>query len=933
LEGRIAAYEVIPPDVHPLHDMDNTEAIAIHKNLCQSMGALTVFAKCSSHGKDKQQHELISLWNSRADKEAELKRQHGLLEQEWWPEGDVGHTLLFHGKAVRGDPRLHIRRTNELSALHHAASLKRSSQLAALVTSVKPEVAMVPLRALRSATQLARAGFHSTQGFVHSMQNGALRTPVNLHAEPTGDRLTDFLPRDGHKVLCPLCGDKSPDEHHYCSACASTAPIRTDLRAVVANLLSGVEAASFINMQLVDSLIFWFTEYVQASPGDAYAFVDPTDFAGTVGVRILLGESASGALALSQPAPTRLKGLERILALRQGLPTVEETPPQRKPVGPIDTSWASNFKWPLLLCTSSLFETLRFGAHRRAIRQLLSFPAGRFPLSQDAEGLTVFSPDPVCLCLLSKAPLPVLPARATRDLAMILAPSILYGTVGLALSWNRNSWQLDTVPPSDQDDLLDKAGLLPLNSSHPGKGAWASSLTWMAFLPSCSPLHQALQILGSRRARQAKLLICQTIAAAQHLAWNVVQDLTRQFLIREKRVEEAKAKGRPPPFFRPLFTQVSTHKALFPPSQQVENLATRYLASGGEVTSADFVIGAEELGIPVALRGSTWLRVVQTRVRLGTSGLKALRERRLPARRAPNSIGPLSAEWTAPEVTRGPRPCQIFRRKANPFGAELLSTLNTPSPILSKPSLAHALAPLPLGISPPHSTVTPPPLLGGITVREALASTSLEGGEVSVPDLSQSYRLFGTHWYHDEIFLELRDKLSLWANLVSPHQSWHVCSSDTFAQMSGEVTCTPSRLLDRVTGALAATNTAFFCHTPGHWVMVVARSCERTVTFYDSMANTLGGRSAGRAIIDYFNSNFPCSSNQGWLLVKGACDNQGNNSDCGPHSIANFIRAVYLASHGILYPMPPFPGFRMRVAAMLLSDSLEEAWSTSDPLL
>jgi hypothetical protein len=97
-------------------------------------------------------------------------------------------------------------------------------------------------------------------------------------------------------------------------------------------------------MELVDSLIFWFTEYVQASSGDAFAFVDPTDFAGMVGVRIHLGESACGALALSQPAPTRLKGLERILALRQRLPTVEEPPPQRKPVCPTDTSWASNFK-------------------------------------------------------------------------------------------------------------------------------------------------------------------------------------------------------------------------------------------------------------------------------------------------------------------------------------------------------------------------------------------------------------------------------------------------------------------------------------------------------------------------------------------------------------------------------------------------------------
>jgi hypothetical protein len=33
LEGLIATYEVIPPDVHPLHYMDNTEAIAIHDNL------------------------------------------------------------------------------------------------------------------------------------------------------------------------------------------------------------------------------------------------------------------------------------------------------------------------------------------------------------------------------------------------------------------------------------------------------------------------------------------------------------------------------------------------------------------------------------------------------------------------------------------------------------------------------------------------------------------------------------------------------------------------------------------------------------------------------------------------------------------------------------------------------------------------------------
>ena len=35
IEGLIAAYELIPADIHPIHYMDNTEAIAIHKNLCR----------------------------------------------------------------------------------------------------------------------------------------------------------------------------------------------------------------------------------------------------------------------------------------------------------------------------------------------------------------------------------------------------------------------------------------------------------------------------------------------------------------------------------------------------------------------------------------------------------------------------------------------------------------------------------------------------------------------------------------------------------------------------------------------------------------------------------------------------------------------------------------------------------------------------------
>jgi hypothetical protein len=35
IEGLIAAYEIIPADIHPIQYIDNTEAIGIHKNLCR----------------------------------------------------------------------------------------------------------------------------------------------------------------------------------------------------------------------------------------------------------------------------------------------------------------------------------------------------------------------------------------------------------------------------------------------------------------------------------------------------------------------------------------------------------------------------------------------------------------------------------------------------------------------------------------------------------------------------------------------------------------------------------------------------------------------------------------------------------------------------------------------------------------------------------
>jgi hypothetical protein len=67
-------------------------------------GFFVRFHKCSSHGKDSKQHQLISLWNK-----AKLgcKTRQGDMH-EWVPDGDFSFQLLYRGKLVQGDPRKHI---------------------------------------------------------------------------------------------------------------------------------------------------------------------------------------------------------------------------------------------------------------------------------------------------------------------------------------------------------------------------------------------------------------------------------------------------------------------------------------------------------------------------------------------------------------------------------------------------------------------------------------------------------------------------------------------------------------------------------------------------------------------------------------------------------------------------------------------------------
>ena len=152
-----------------------------------------------------------------------------------------------------------------------------------------------------------------------------------------------------------------------------------------------------------------------------------------------------------------------------------------------------------------------------------------------------------------------------------------------------------------------------------------------------------------------------------------------------------------------------------------------------------------------------------------------------------------------PPSREGPRVTQLSRRKANPFGANALTLLNTPTKtglVTFLPDTRRCSPQVSLFVPPP----SPPPLLGGITVRETMAAVALANEELSIPDLSQQHRLFGTRWYHDEVFVELQDKLSLWANLISPSHSWHVCSGVFSLKWRGSPRLPPLAFSDRLPG-------------------------------------------------------------------------------------------------------------------------------------
>jgi hypothetical protein len=128
----------------------------------------------------------------------------------------------------------------------------------------------------------------------------------------------------------------------------------------------------------------------------------------------------------------------------------------------------------------------------------------------------------------------------------------------------------------------------------------------MSILPQALvPLQELLEPLRPALRLKVKLLLSQTIIAAQKRSWDMSFDMIQQFLIRQKRVAAAAARNRPPPRWYPIFSRVSHFKSIWPPSLKTTSYATTFLASGEDVSSAAFNKVAPTLGIPIALRAYT----------------------------------------------------------------------------------------------------------------------------------------------------------------------------------------------------------------------------------------------------------------------------------------------------------------------------------------
>lgn len=555
--------------------------------------------KCSSHGKDIKQHPAISLWNTRADAGAKAAAHLCVTREVSRPSGDDRYGLLHRGRLVRGDPRAFIKKLTQRHAGVKLEGLPSDGRTARLLNGHGSTLSKSEVRMLRSPTQMAQKGALSLHQFAFGYQLLALATPHRIYTTDP-DNLQYFNPKVDGRNICPFCGDTHPDTWHMTITCPLAISLTTRTKCAVSSLLKGLEATvrrpSGEEFNLLEELGIWLKLALEASSVTFFANLEDMPPGGDIACRVLLGKAAT--------APD-----------------------------PLNADWEKNFVWPFILCSQSTMKSMRDA--NIPFRPLLSIPQERFPGPFSSDGTQTFLEHPVVFGLLSKKKLPSLNRAgiggSIEALARILDKGILWGSHELSLAWKHKVWHLESLDSKEADRVLDEYNLLPSNPlriPRDTKGCDSNpSLTWLGILPKrFGPKLQALlDALPANFRRCFRTTLSLTILGGQKQVWNTVQDLLIQAWKRVKAQRIAKSKGKPIPYYKPLYADPDHILAEFPPSQYLTNLATRFLGLGVQVTLKDFhEVAPTALGIARSQLGKVWMAVLKLQHTLSSEGVKKL---------------------------------------------------------------------------------------------------------------------------------------------------------------------------------------------------------------------------------------------------------------------------------------------------------------------
>ena len=543
--------------------------------------------KCSSHGKDAQQHPTITRWNDHADELAGLwANSPGPGTHDWWPPGDDPYGLLYRGMAVRGDPRKFIGQIFSAAVTEHLKELK-SGFVASLVA--RRQLNPTPLRTFKSPRLLAREGLLRLAGFCAQLQTLSLRTPYEYRFTKDPSILEYYCPRDPDgNLLCPACGRRRPDSWHVAGICPFGDAIREEARLVGGALLAGIQPHTIQGLDLPSKLGSWLCSATRTQGLLSYSEGPDT------------------------PKPT------------QGAVHLYTHLSHTSPDG-LAVAWARKIPLGFALCPSRTLAATSLPKDC-VLRTILCFPAGRYPL-QPAPSATWMTDAIVLVRIVwtkksdrrSRRLSPLADCQL-KDLAHLLTSSILMGCWGLYLYWNGHPYQLDSLPNPGHLDLLDECELLPSligSSSRPPSDLWSSAWSWLGLWPVrlSKKLKELLEPWPQSTRALARKNLTLTAVLAQWDIWKLYRSVSQHYLRREKDVRRCMEEGAEVPPLKDPPRFLPRARAAFPPSRREINSIHRVkerLAGRPSVDSQAFLDAAARSEVSSSSRGSIWPMVFTT---------------------------------------------------------------------------------------------------------------------------------------------------------------------------------------------------------------------------------------------------------------------------------------------------------------------------------